>query len=174
VREENVLHNSGALTTYFLPEANLARRRSRVRVLSPPLHKVSKSGIAYVENHGPVEDRHEDLGDYTVNFVTFGQTIDATPLLKGLPDDRCSSQSALIPLEMANQARLRCHNRSAVHTLVVPRDVVGSDDARTRMRRQEDSPLSVVRPRRCSRPRLSTQSADQQILGTDPGDTLPC
>ena len=26
---------------------------------------------------------------YTVNFVTFHQDIDATPLLKGLPDDRC-------------------------------------------------------------------------------------
>ena len=53
--------------------------------------KVSKSSAAHVENHGPVEDRHEDLDDYTVNFLTVGQTIDATPLLKGLPDDRCSS-----------------------------------------------------------------------------------
>jgi hypothetical protein len=38
---------------------------------------------------GPVEDRHADLGRYTVNFTTFRQDIDATPLLKGLPDDRC-------------------------------------------------------------------------------------
>jgi hypothetical protein len=52
--------------------------------------RVSRSSATHVENHGPVEDRHEDLDDYTVNFVTFGQTIDATPLLKGLPDDRCS------------------------------------------------------------------------------------
>ena len=52
--------------------------------------KVSKSSAAHVENHGPVEDRHEDLDDYTVNFLTFGQTIDAKPLLEGLPGDRCS------------------------------------------------------------------------------------
>ena len=28
MREENVLRNAGALLTYILPEANLARRRS--------------------------------------------------------------------------------------------------------------------------------------------------
>jgi glyoxylate utilization-related uncharacterized protein len=39
---------------------------------------------------GPVTDRSEKLdGGYTVNFVTFNDDIDATPLLKGLPDDRC-------------------------------------------------------------------------------------
>src|SRR4051812_45730785 len=52
--------------------------------------KMSRQSAATIENHGPVEDRHEDLDGYRVNFVTFGQTIDATPLLKGLPDDRCS------------------------------------------------------------------------------------
>ena len=50
--------------------------------------KVSRESAAHVENHGPVEDRHEDLDEYTVNFVTLGR-IDATPLFKGLPDDRC-------------------------------------------------------------------------------------
>jgi len=53
--------------------------------------KVSRESATHVENHGPVEDRHEDLDDYTINFLTFGQTIDATPLFHGLPDDRCSS-----------------------------------------------------------------------------------
>jgi hypothetical protein len=38
---------------------------------------------------GPVEDRHADLDGYTVNFVTFHEEIDHTPLFKGLPDDRC-------------------------------------------------------------------------------------
>src|SRR5579872_1627443 len=52
--------------------------------------KVSRASAAHVENHGPVEDRHEELDGYTVNFVRFSQTIDASPLLKGLPDDRCS------------------------------------------------------------------------------------
>ena len=38
--------------------------------------KVSNESAAQVEDHGPVEDRHED--------------IDGAPLLKGLPDDRCN------------------------------------------------------------------------------------
>lgn len=50
--------------------------------------KVS-SMTAHVEDHGPVEDRHADLDGYTVNFVSFRADIDATPLLKGLPGDRC-------------------------------------------------------------------------------------
>jgi hypothetical protein len=51
--------------------------------------KVSKESAAQVEDHGPVQDRHEDIDGYTVNFLSFGQDIDSTPLLKGLPDDRC-------------------------------------------------------------------------------------
>ena len=45
---------------------------------------------AAVEHHGPVTDRHAELDGYTVNIVSFDQDIDATPLLKGLPDDACS------------------------------------------------------------------------------------
>ena len=33
--------------------------------------KVSKESAAQVDDHGPVEDRHEDVDGYTVNFVTF-------------------------------------------------------------------------------------------------------
>jgi hypothetical protein len=44
---------------------------------------------ATCEDHGPVEDRHAELDGYTVNFVTFTIDMDGTPLLKGLPDDRC-------------------------------------------------------------------------------------
>jgi hypothetical protein len=51
--------------------------------------KVSKESAAHVEDHGIVEDRHEDIGGYTVNFVSFRQDVDTTPLLKGLPDDSC-------------------------------------------------------------------------------------
>jgi len=51
--------------------------------------KVSTDGAAHVDQHGPVEDRHEEIDGYTVNFVSFGVDIDGTPLLKGLPDDRC-------------------------------------------------------------------------------------
>jgi hypothetical protein len=50
--------------------------------------KVSKES-AQVEDHGAVEDRHEDIDGYTVNFVSFREAVDGTPLLKGLPDDKC-------------------------------------------------------------------------------------
>jgi hypothetical protein len=40
---------------------------------------------------GPVEEFTADLpGGYTVNFMTFHADIDGTPLLQGLPGDRCS------------------------------------------------------------------------------------
>jgi hypothetical protein len=51
--------------------------------------KVSKKSAAQIEDRGPVIDCHEDISGYTVNFVSFKQDLDATPLLKGLPDDRC-------------------------------------------------------------------------------------
>jgi hypothetical protein len=52
--------------------------------------KVSKGSAAQVDDHGPVLDHHEDVEGYTINFVSFRQDIDATPLLKGLPGDHCS------------------------------------------------------------------------------------
>jgi mannose-6-phosphate isomerase-like protein (cupin superfamily) len=52
--------------------------------------KVSKDSAAQVEDHGVVEDHHEDIEGYTVNFVSFRQDVDGTPMLRGLPDDRCS------------------------------------------------------------------------------------
>jgi hypothetical protein len=51
--------------------------------------KVSRATAAHVEDHGPVEDRHEDVDGYTINFVSFRQEIDGAPLLKGMPDDKC-------------------------------------------------------------------------------------
>jgi hypothetical protein len=55
----------------------------------PGMPKVSKESAAHVDDHGVVEDRHEEVEGYTVNFVSFRQDIDGTPLLKGLPDDSC-------------------------------------------------------------------------------------
>jgi hypothetical protein len=52
------------------------------------MSKVSRES-AQVDDHGPVEDRHQDIDGYTVSFVTFREDIDATPLLKGAPDDSC-------------------------------------------------------------------------------------
>jgi hypothetical protein len=40
-------------------------------------------------DYGPVVDRSERLGDYTVSFTLFREDIDAGPLMRGLPDDRC-------------------------------------------------------------------------------------
>ena len=51
--------------------------------------KVSKDSATGGGDFGPVSDRSEDLDGYTVNFVTFHEDVDATPLMKGLPDDRC-------------------------------------------------------------------------------------
>ncbi len=51
--------------------------------------KVSKQSASTVGGAGPVEDRSEDIDGYTINFVSFGADIDGTPLLRGMPDDRC-------------------------------------------------------------------------------------
>ena len=51
--------------------------------------KVSKD-TATMEDHGPVQDWHQDVDGYTINFVRFNADIDATPLLKGLPGDHCN------------------------------------------------------------------------------------
>jgi AraC-like ligand binding domain len=51
--------------------------------------KVSKQSAGGGGEYGPVTDRSDQLDGYTVNFVTFHEDIDATPLMKGLPDDRC-------------------------------------------------------------------------------------
>jgi hypothetical protein len=51
--------------------------------------KVTKASASQGGDHGPVVERSEDLGDYTVNFLTFREDIDHTPLLRGLPDDQC-------------------------------------------------------------------------------------
>ena len=34
-------------------------------------------------------DRADQLAAYSVNFTSFREDVDATPLMKGLPDDRC-------------------------------------------------------------------------------------
>ncbi len=51
--------------------------------------KVSKDSATQGGDYGQVVDRADQLDGYTVNFVEFREDIDATPLLKGLPDDRC-------------------------------------------------------------------------------------
>jgi hypothetical protein len=51
--------------------------------------KVSKDSAAQHQDHGPVEEWSEDVEGYNVAFLRFAVDIDSTPMLKGLPDDRC-------------------------------------------------------------------------------------
>ena len=51
--------------------------------------KASKQTASQVEDMGVMEGRYEELGGYMVGFETFREDADATPLFKGLPDDRC-------------------------------------------------------------------------------------
>ena len=51
--------------------------------------KVSKESATQGGDYGPVVDRNEDVEGYRISFTTFKEDVDGTPLLKGLPDDRC-------------------------------------------------------------------------------------
>src|SRR6476646_44710 len=53
--------------------------------------KASRETATRVEDVGVMEGRYEDLGGYTVGFESFREDADATPLMRGLPDDRCQS-----------------------------------------------------------------------------------
>jgi hypothetical protein len=51
--------------------------------------KVSRDAATGGGDYGPVVDRYEEVDGYRIGFATFREDIDATPLMKGLPDDRC-------------------------------------------------------------------------------------
>src|SRR5690349_22941730 len=53
--------------------------------------KVSKATASSVANVGPMESHSEQLGDFFVEFSTFHEGGDLTPLFAGLPDDRCQA-----------------------------------------------------------------------------------
>jgi hypothetical protein len=66
--------------------------RFRVNLLrGVEMPKASKQTASQVEDMGVMEGRYEELGGYMVGFETFREDADATPLFKGLPDDRCQS-----------------------------------------------------------------------------------
>src|SRR5438034_9261658 len=50
--------------------------------------KISKDSAKH-DDYGPVESWHEQVEGHAIEFVTFKQDIDSTPMLKGLPDDQC-------------------------------------------------------------------------------------
>jgi hypothetical protein len=51
--------------------------------------KVSRDSAPQRQDAGPVVDLRDELDGYTVSFTSVHEDIDATPLMKGLPDDRC-------------------------------------------------------------------------------------
>src|SRR6266550_3091080 len=51
--------------------------------------KVSKASATMGGEFGPVTDRADEVEGYRIGFTQFHQDVDATPLLKGLPDDMC-------------------------------------------------------------------------------------
>src|SRR5690348_5540727 len=53
--------------------------------------KTSRETASQVADLGVMESRSEQLDHYTVEFTTFREDADGTPVFKGLPDDRCQS-----------------------------------------------------------------------------------
>jgi hypothetical protein len=68
-----------------------AESRLTVYLEGVEMPKASRATASQVEDMGVMEGRYEELGGYTVGFETFREDADATPLFKGLPDDRCQS-----------------------------------------------------------------------------------
>jgi hypothetical protein len=52
---------------------------------------VSKDTAAHTEELGVMTGHYGELDGYMVGFESFHEDADATPLFKGLPDDRCQS-----------------------------------------------------------------------------------
>jgi len=52
---------------------------------------ISRGSASQVNDYGPVAERREDIEGTAIQFLTTNQDLDATPLMRGLPDDRCSS-----------------------------------------------------------------------------------
>src|SRR5262245_53119833 len=72
---------------HFAPGYRLAFGEVQPRGAEMP--KVSRDSATGGGEFGPVTDRSEQIEGYTVNFTSFHEDVDATPLMKGLPDDRC-------------------------------------------------------------------------------------
>ncbi|MGZ4271544.1 MAG: cupin domain-containing protein [Solirubrobacteraceae bacterium] len=51
--------------------------------------KASRDTAPHAEDFGVMEGRYADLDGYSVAFEHFREDADATPLFRGLPDDRC-------------------------------------------------------------------------------------
>jgi len=61
----------------------------RIPIKEAEVPKVSRESATQGGDYGPVVDRFEEIEGYSINFTTFREDVDGTPLMKGLPDDRC-------------------------------------------------------------------------------------
>ena len=59
--------------------------------------KVSSATATQGGDYGPVIDRYEEVDGYRIGFTTFREDVDGTPLMKGLPDDRCQCLARRVP-----------------------------------------------------------------------------
>jgi hypothetical protein len=50
---------------------------------------ISMDNATEHEDHGPVEEWSTTIDGQTISFVSFKVDIDSTPMLRGLPGDRC-------------------------------------------------------------------------------------
>jgi hypothetical protein len=51
---------------------------------------VARNRIAETDDYGVVEARHEDVEGTAIQSLTIREDVDAAPLMRGLPDDRCN------------------------------------------------------------------------------------
>src|SRR5437016_14430104 len=69
-------------------DAPTVNQTAEERMIEMP--RISRESATQRVQEGPVESLSGDLdGGYTVNFLRFEPDMDQTPLLKGLPEDRC-------------------------------------------------------------------------------------
>jgi hypothetical protein len=74
------------LMTAYLRHVACATTQTKEAMEMP---KVSRDSAPQRQEAGPVVDLRGELDGYTVSFTSVLEDIDATPLMKGLPDDRC-------------------------------------------------------------------------------------
>jgi hypothetical protein len=81
--EEAVLHLHDCVTSRHLACATTQMKEAM------GMPKVSRDSAPQRQDAGPVVDLRDELDGYTVSFTSLLEDIDATPFMKGLPDDRC-------------------------------------------------------------------------------------
>ena len=71
--------------------------------------KVSRESASQANDYGPISERREDVEGTAIQFLTSHADLDATPFMKGLPDDRCSSPH-WVPIQSGRRTQRRQRN----------------------------------------------------------------